>query len=137
MFLRVLIGILLLLHGLIHGVLAIAPNPRAAQPVAATFFSVWAGPWLTDRVSGGALKSVALVLAAVAAIGFLLAGWAMFDRLIPHIWWRPLAIASAMISLLLCALFWDRYLIMGPVVAIGVIVALALFRWPTEALLGY
>jgi hypothetical protein len=137
MFLRVLIGVLLLLHGLIHGVLAVAPNPGTSQPVAATFFSGWAGPWLTGRFSADTLKSIALVLAAIAAVGFLLAGWAMFDKLVPHDWWRTLALASSVISLMLCLLFWDRYLIAGPVVAIGIIVALGVIRWPTEALLGY
>ena len=44
MLLRILIGILLILHGLIHGILAVMPNPNAAKPVAATFFSEWASP---------------------------------------------------------------------------------------------
>jgi uncharacterized membrane protein YhiD involved in acid resistance len=137
MFLRILIGILLVLHGVIHAILAVVPNPSSDKPVAATFFSEWAGQWLRDLLSGSALQVIAIVLAAIAGIGFLAAGLAMFDVLLPHGWWRALAIAASVVSLVLCALFWNTYLIVGPVVAIGIIVVVGLLRWPTEAMLGY
>jgi len=125
------------LHGVIHGVLAMLPNPEAEKPVVATFFTGWAGSWLRNLLSGGALQVIALVLAVVAGIGFLAAGLAMFDLLLPHDWWRALAIAASVVSLVLCALFWYTYLIVGPVVAISIIVVVGLLRWPTEAMLGY
>ena len=137
MVLRTLIGVLLLLHGVIHGILAVIPNPNANEPVAATFFSGFAGPWLTGRLSGSTLRTIAIALAVLAGVGFLLAGLAMFDRLVPHDWWRTLAIASSVVSMVLCLLFWNNYLIVGPVVALGIIVALGFVHWPTEALLGY
>ena len=137
MFLRILIGVLLVLHGLLHGILAVLPNPEAEKPVVATFFTGWAGSWLRNPLSGSALQVIAIVLAAIAGIGFLAAGLAMFDVLLPHHWWRALAIAASVVSLLLCALFWNTYLIVGPVVAIGIIVVVGLLRWPTEAMLGY
>jgi hypothetical protein len=136
-FLRILIGVLLILHGVIHGILAVVPNPNAAKPVAATFFSEWAGQWLRDMLSGSALQVIAIVLAAIAGVGFIAAGLAMFGFLLPHNWWRALAIASSAVSLVLCLLFWNTYLIVGPVVAIGIIVVVGLIRWPTEAMLGY
>jgi hypothetical protein len=136
-FLRVLIGVLLVLHGVIHGILAMLPNPSAAKPVAATFFSEWASPWLRGMLSGSALQILATVLAAIAGVGFLAAGLAMFDILLPHDWWRALAIASSVVSLILCVLFWNTYLIVGPVVAIGIIVVVGLIQWPTEGMLGY
>ena len=137
MFLRILIGVLLLLHGVIHGILAVLPNPEADQPIVATFFTGWAGSWLRNLFSGGALQVIALVLAAIAGIGFLAAGLAMFDVLLPHEWWRALAIAASVVSLVLCALFWNIYLIVGPVVAIAIIVLVGLLQWPAEATLGY
>jgi hypothetical protein len=136
-FLRILIGVLLVLHGVIHGILAMLPNPSAAKPVAATFFSEWASPWLRGMLSGSALQILATVLAAIAGVGFLAAGLAMFDILLPHDWWRALAIASSVVSLILCVLFWNTYLIVGPVVAIGIIVVVGLIQWPTEGMLGY
>jgi hypothetical protein len=135
-FLRILIGVLLLLHGVIHGILAVLPNPEADQPVAATFFSEWAGGWLRGLLPGSALQIIALVLAVIAGIGFVAAGLALFDVLLPHDWWRALAVAASVVSLVLCALFWNSYLIVGPVVAIAIIVVVGLLKWPAEAMLG-
>ncbi len=42
-----------------------------------------------------------------------------------------------MVSLILCILFWNTYLIVGPVVAIAIIVVVGLLKWPAEAMLGY
>jgi hypothetical protein len=134
---RILIGVLLLIHGLIHVVLGLIPNPDAAQPVAATFLSGWAGSWLLGGLSGKALRMIGLVLAIVAGVGFVGAGLAMFGILLPHEWWRALAIGSSAVSLVLCVLFWNTYFIVGPVVAVGIIVALGFAGWPTEAMLGY
>jgi hypothetical protein len=105
MLLGILIGVLLILHGLIHGVLAVMPNPNATKPVAATFFSERANPWLRGTLSSRALQATAIVLAAGAGAGFISAGLAMFGFLLPHDWWRALAIASSVVSLMLCALF--------------------------------
>lgn len=88
MVLRILIGVLLVLHGLIHGVLAVIPNPDAAEPAVATFFSEWARPWLQSGLSGRAAQTIAIVLAVIAGVGFLAAGMAMFDRILPHDWWE-------------------------------------------------
>ena len=103
----------------------------------ATFFSGWASSWLRDTLSGGTLQIIAIALAVIAGLGFIAAGLAIFDVLLPHDWWRALTITSSMVSLVLCALFWNTYLIVGPVVAIGIIVMLGFVHWPTEAALGY
>ena len=137
MFLRVALGIVMLAHGFVHVVLALIPNPNDAEPIFANFFSGYAGDWLQKAVPIGALRVLAAVLSIVAGIGFLMTGLALFSKLVPHDWWRALAIASSMPSLIVSLLFWDRHLRVGPVVALGLIVALAVFRWPTEALLGY
>jgi hypothetical protein len=121
----------------LHGILAVLPNPNAAKPVAATFFSEWASPWLRGALSGGTLQIIALVLAVIAGVGFIAAGLAMFDVLLPHDWWRALAIASSVVSLILCVLFWNAYLIVGLAVAIGIIVVVGFLHWPANAVLGY
>ena len=137
MSLKNLIGALLVLHGVLHAILAVLPNPNAAEPGAATFFSEWAASWLRGRLSGRALQTIAIALAVIAGVGFLAAGLAMFGALLPHDWWRALSIASSAVSLVLCVLFWNVYLIVGPVVAVVIIVALGFAHWPTEAALGY
>ncbi|NIV33964.1 MAG: hypothetical protein GWN58_32320, partial [Anaerolineae bacterium] len=94
-------------------ILAVLPNPEADQPVAVTFFSEWAAPWLRGLLSGSAFQVIALVLAVIAGIGFIAAGLALFDVLLPHDWWRALAVAASVVSLILCILFWNTYLIVG------------------------
>lgn len=88
-------------------------------------------------LSGRALRTIAIVLAVIAGAGFIAAGLAMFGILLPHDWWRALAIASSVVSLVLCALFWNTYLIVGPVVAVDIIVVVGILQWPAEAALGY
>ena len=137
MLLRIVIGVLLLLHGLIHLVLALVPNPDADQPAVATFFSGWARPWLRDTLSGGTLQAIPVVLAVLAGLAFIAAGLAMFDFLVPHDWWRIMAIAGSIVSLILCLLFWNTNLIVGPLVAVAILVVVGILHWPGEALLGY
>ncbi len=60
-----------MLHGVIHWLLAVMPNPGAVEPAVATFFSEWAKPWLRSSLSPGAIQTVAIVL-AVIAVGALL-----------------------------------------------------------------
>jgi hypothetical protein len=134
---KILIGVLLVLHGVIHAILAVIPNPNSDQPEAATFFALWASPWLTERISGRTLKTLAIVLAVVAGIGFIASGLAVLEVVLPHGWWRTLAIGSSAVSLLLCLLFWNRYLVVGPVVALGIIVGVGILGWPSEAMVGY
>lgn len=86
---------------------------------------------------GDALQVIVLVLTVIAGIGFIAAGLAMFDVLLPHHWSRALAVAASVVSLVLCILFWNSYLIVGPVVAVGIIVVVGLLRRPTEAMLRY
>jgi hypothetical protein len=136
-FLRVAIGVLLVVHGVIHAVLGVIPNPETDKAVVGTFFSDWAGSWLLGGLADGPVRAIAIVLSALGAVGFVASGLAMLDYVVPHEWWRVLAIASSVGSLLLGVLFWNRNLIVGPVVAVGIIVALALVHWPTEAALGY
>jgi hypothetical protein len=67
--------------------------------------SEWAASWLRGGLSGRALQTIAIALAAIAGIGFFAAELAMFGFILPHDWWRALAIASSAASLPLCVLF--------------------------------
>ena len=137
MVLRILIGVLLIIHGVIHWLLAMTPNPEAPEPAVATFFSQWSRPWLRELLSGGAIQAVAVTLAVIAGLGFVAAGMAVLDLVLPHAWWRLLAIGASVVSLILCLVFWKSWLIAGPVVAVGIIVVVGLLNWPVEATLGY
>jgi hypothetical protein len=80
-------------------------------------------------------ESVALVtvLWALALIGFILSGIAVFIGLVL---WRPLGVAAALISLLTMVLFWDLRMAIGAILDVGILVALLWLRWPTREIVG-
>ncbi len=116
----------LLLHGLVHGILALVPNPNAPEEGVGTFFSGRIGSWLLTGLglSESTSKTIASVLAVIATIGFVTVGLALFGILIPIDWWRTLAAASAAVSLLLVVTFWHPYLIVGFLIDVAVIAIL-------------
>ena len=65
--------------------------------------------------------------------GFILAGIAVFIGLRL---WRALAVASAVISLVTMALFWQTAMGIGAIVDVGILVALVWARWPQPKLVG-
>ena len=126
--LKTIVAIFFMLHGVTHAILAMVPNPKASEPGFATFFSGF-GSWLFTGLSESASKTTATTLAVIATIGFVAAGLAIFDVLVPFDWWRALAIASAVVSLLLVVIFWDMYLIVGLLIDVAVLVTLIFTNW--------
>jgi hypothetical protein len=129
--LKTIVAILLILHGLVHGILAMVPNPNAPDAGFATFFS---RSWLLTGLgfSESAGKPMALILAAVATIGFIAAGLALIDILVPFDWWRTLAVVSAVVSLLLLVIFWNTYLIIGVVIDVVILATTQFTNWTPE-----
>jgi hypothetical protein len=126
--LKTIVAIFIILHGLAHAILAMVPNPKASDPVFATFFSGF-GSWLLTGLSESTSQRIANTLAVIAALGFVAAGLALFDVLVPFDWWRILAIASAAVSLLLVLIFWNMYLIVGLLIDTAVLFTLLLTKW--------
>ena len=128
---KTIVAIFLILHGLVHAILAMVPNPDSADPVFATFFS---RSWLLSGLglSESAAKPMAIILAAMATIGFIAAGLGLLDILVPFDWWRTLAIASAVVSLLLLLLFWHPYVIVGVVIDVVILFGLIFTDWTPE-----
>ena len=128
---KIVVAVVLILHGLVHGILAMVPEPNAAEPVFATFFS---NSWLLSRLglSESAGKPLAFVLAALATIGFVAAGLGLLDILVPFEWWRTLAAVSAVVSLLLLVIFWHPYVIVGVVIDVVILVVVLFTDWAPE-----
>jgi hypothetical protein len=126
-----IIAIFLILHGLVHAILAMVPNPNSPEPQFATFFSQ---SWLLSGLglSESAAKSIAIILAVIATIGFVATGLALLDILVPFDWWRALAIASAVVSLILLISFWNLYLIVGVAIDVIILVTLIFTDWTPE-----
>jgi len=126
--LKTIVAIFLILHGLTHSIMALVPNPNAPDAGVATFFS-GIGSWLFTGLSESASKTIATTLAVIATLGFVAAGLALFGILVPFDWWRILAIASAVVSLLLVVIFWDPYLIVGLLIDAAVLATLIFTNW--------
>lgn len=126
-----IVAIFLILHGLVHAILALVPDLHAPEEESSRFFF---RSWLLSRLglSESVAKPIAIILTAIATIGFIATGLALLDLLVPFDWWRNLAIASAAVSLLLYFIFWHRYLIAGIVIDFAILVSLIFFNWTPD-----
>ena len=135
---KIFLGLLIIGHGLVHGILAIAPNPAdpAAKPGA--FFTTPERSWLLSQLglAPPAIQWIGIILVAVATLGFVLSGLGVFGVAGLGAIWRGLAIFSSGVSLLLLVLFWHRWLPVGVLLDIGFVVALLGLKWPPVALIG-
>jgi hypothetical protein len=119
---RIVIGILLMVHGFAHWHITSAWKPK--NPPRSR---------LLDRL-GLAPTSIAPIgnfLWATALIAFNVAGLTVFAN---QGWWRPVAIAAAGISLLVILLLWYPGTVIGAVVDVAILVALLGAHWPPTSL---
>jgi uncharacterized membrane protein YphA (DoxX/SURF4 family) len=102
MMLRILFGVFMVLHGLVH-LMYFGQSGRyfELQPGMA-----WPdGSWAFSRFPGNeAARSLAGILLILAALGLVAGG---IGILLGQTWWRPVVIASSVFSALLFLLFWD------------------------------
>lgn len=128
---KIVVALFLMLHGLVHAILAMVPDPDVADSGFATFFS---RSWLLGKIGlpESAIRTIALILAATATIGFVAAGLGLLGILVPFAWWRPLAITSAAVSLLFLLIYWNSYLIVGIAIDILILAVLIFTNWTPE-----
>lgn len=121
---RILIAVALFVHGIGHTL----------------GFWMPARSWLLSGVGEPALRIVSGVFWGLAAVGFIAACLGFLGILVPTLWWRPLAIAFAIVSLLGLLLFWNTWpvfnLIGAVTMNIVVLLALLLFHWPPVSMFG-
>jgi hypothetical protein len=135
--LRFIIAAVLLIHGIGH-TMAIFPAMGASPSEGWNTHS-----WLLSGLIGDTLSRVLCVALYLAAfVGFVGAALALLGWVVPHEWWRTLAIVSSVISLLALALFLNALAAffnkLGAIaVDVAVLVALLVLNWPTEADIGY
>ena len=112
---KIILGVLLIAHGLVHTGLAAAPNPADpdAQPLA--FFTTVGRSWLFSRVgmTPNSVKWIGFSLVGLATLGFVLAGIGILSSGGLNTIWRPCAAFSSFVSLLLLVLFWHPWLPVG------------------------
>jgi hypothetical protein len=112
--LRIVIGLLLIAHGLVHLLYLTEDVPE---------FSL-ENSWL---VPASASRPIALVLMWATIVGFALLGLAVWG--VPGLTsiWPALAIAGSVLSLLLLVAFWSWSLVFGVLIDVALI-AIAVIR---------
>ncbi len=113
-FIRVVVGLLLIAHGLVH-LLFLVPDVKE--------FTL-EDSWL---VSGSASQPIGNLLMAATVVGFVLLGLAVWGVPVLSDAWPAIAIVASVVSLVLLVMFWDIHLVFGLVLDIALI-TLALLR---------
>lgn len=71
---------------------------------------------------------------AAALVSLLVAGFSVGFQVD---WWRPVTVVATLVSLVVLVLFWNRRLIIGTGIDIGVLVGMVALGWPPRELLGF
>jgi hypothetical protein len=132
--LRIVVGGVLLLHGIAHlgalGALWWVTSGRDAggwKPA-----RMWLAPSLAPRTT----RMIAVVFYLVSTVGFVLTALAFWDILLPVEWWQPLGFVSALVSgtgIVLYLGTWATFnTIAALLVDIAVLVAVVI-GWPSES----
>jgi hypothetical protein len=128
--LRLLIGGVILVHGIAHGgaigALLWVRSGHATAPGSWTA----ARSWLAPGLSAESATAVAIGLYAIALVGFVLTALAFFGIVLPVDWWRLLGVGSAIASTAGIAVFfgtWPAFNMLAALaVNVGVVVAVVL-----------
>jgi hypothetical protein len=104
--LRAVVGGFIVAHGLVTAAMWLTPA-RAGEPFRATH------SWLL-----GDARGLAVVVALVAAVGFVLAGVGFLAH---QGWWAFTGVGAGAVALLLMTLFFNPWLLAGVVISAGVL----------------
>jgi uncharacterized membrane protein YkvI len=132
MIIRILFGVFMILHGLVHllyfgqsaGYFELQPG------------MVWPdGAWVFSKFLGDAtIRILASVLLIIAACGFVAGGGGVFLK---QSWWRPMVVGAAVFSSVIYILFWDGALqrladkgLVGILINAAILVVVLVFQWP-------
>ena len=130
--LQLVIAILFFIHGVGHIMCILPALGLDASPTWNSY------SWLlTGLIGQPAANVLSIVIWLAAIVGFLLASLALMGWGVPHEWWRPLAVVSAIISLIGVILFWNAFAAgfnkAGAItVDLAVLIGLLVLHWPVE-----
>ena len=130
----------LLLHGLGHGGALGALAWIQLSPGSDTGAWLAARSWLVPGLSANTATTLASVFWIVATVGFAIAAMSLFGVVFPSSVWRPLAVVSAVVSIVGIVLFFGTWPMFNTLAALGVdaavLMAVLWLRWPKRAMLG-
>jgi hypothetical protein len=122
---RILLGVFLGLHGLIHlGYAAPAPaDPNYPFRLNQS--------WLITNlgINAQAVRSLGMLLSVITVICFVLSGLATLGIVVPQNWWQPLTLLASVTSLALLILFWHSWLVLGVLIDVALLVVLLWAGW--------
>jgi hypothetical protein len=136
--LKIALALFLIAHGLVHSILAIAPNPSDPDAKPGTFFTAVERSWLLPQLGLDAttIRWIGIILVALSTLGFILAGLGVLGVPGLNTIWRTVSVVSSCLSLLLLILFWHPWLIVGVLIDIGILLALLWAKWPPVNMIG-
>lgn len=138
--LRLLIGGVLLIHGLGHGGALGALIWLRVAPGGPTGGWSAARSWLLPALRSPDATNIAMAFWIVAMVGFVLASLSFWDVLLPGDLWRQLAVGSALVSLSGMTVFFGTWPVFNWTASLAVNVAVfvtqLLTRWPPVELFG-
>ena len=128
--LKISLAIFLIVHGLVHSILAVTPNPGDPGAGPGAFFTAAERSWLLPQLGLNAttIRWTGIILVFLSTLGFVLAGLGILGVPGLSTIWRTVAVVSSCVSLLLLILFWHPWLIVGVLIDIGVLITLLLAK---------
>ncbi len=137
---RLIAAGVLLLHGLGHGGALAALAWIRLRPGTPTGSWHAARSWLVTSLPADTATTIASAFWVVSLVGFVIAAMSFWGVVIPGSVWRPLAVASALVSATGIVMFFGTWPMFNTLAALGVnvavLVAVLWLRWPPEAALG-
>ena len=135
---KILIGILLILHGLIvagqsAGSFGSTLPNEIQNPAFVSWWPVnmgrsWLFSWLGLEKTLSVYR-IGGLLWLVSGIVLVAAGLSILGWIIPSAWWRDLAVAGGAISLFMLAIYLHPLMIMGTASSLAVVVSLLWAKW--------
>jgi hypothetical protein len=135
---KILIPLVLLLHGLGHG--------GAIGALIAIDRGVSSGKWLSARswlfpkLAPRTAKAIAITFWGLSLLGFVAAALSFWGILIPGDIWRQLGLITAFVSFTGIAIFWGRWPMFNTLAAqavnLAVIITQLWLHWPPIEMFG-
>lgn len=130
--LRVLFGLFLVAHGLIHtGFVTRAPTPAPGAP---EWPFAMSRSWLITGIGldEGVVRSMGVALVVITVVAFAASGIAWFGLVVPAAWWPTLVVIGSVASIALLAGFFHPWLVVGFAIDLALIYLAAGAGWSAE-----
>lgn len=135
---RIALGIIIFGHGLVHSILAIAPNPDDPDAKVGLFFTSSDRSWIFPKMglNAGTIQYIGIVLVILCTFGFILTSLGILGVGSFATIWRTAAVISSILSSLLLIAFWHPWLPVGIVINMITLLGLLVLKWPPASLIG-